>query len=168
MAFFTLEEATVKALIEDSDIQTILGSEFIRKVFGSETRPQLVDGLFPTISVDINYGVEEPALPAMNGIAIIMIEFEELLADGTPTKYSDISFLKERILNALHKVDFSAGDLILNHFQLISGSEPFFVLEDKVWKWPLIFEFVHENQITVERVGVVIGDYSDEFTTEFN
>lgn len=168
MAFFTLEEATVKALVEDSDIQTILGSEFTRKVFGAETRPQLVDGLFPTISVDINYGVEEPALPAMNGIAIIMLEFAELLASGIPTRYSDISFLKERILNVLHKVDFSAGDLILNHFQLMSGSEPFFVLEDKVWKLPLIFEFVHENQITIGRVGVFTGAFEDEFAIEFD
>lgn len=168
MAFFTIEEAIIKKLTEDSSIQTILGSNFVRKIFSASTRLQLVDGLFPTISVDINYAPEEPALPAISGVATIMMEFKELLKDGTPIKYSDISFLKEKILDALHKVDFSSNGLTLNHFQLISGSEPFFILQDKVWKWPLIFEFVHEEGVTIGRVGIKVGgEYTNEYTSEF-
>lgn len=169
MTFFTIEEAIIGKLTEDLSIQTILGSEFERKIFTAFTRPQLIsNNLFPNISVDIDYGPEEFALPAISGVATIMMEFQELLKDGTPTRYLDISLLKEKILDALHKVDFSSGGLILNHFQLISGSEPFFVLKDKVWKWPLIFDFVHEEGVTIGRVGVKVGgEYTSEFTSEF-
>lgn len=158
MAFFTIEEAIIKALIEDSDIKTDLGSKFAQKVFVAAMRPQLIspgtDALFPNISVNINYGPEEPAIHAMNGVATIMMEFKELVKSGIPTEYSTMSLLKEHIFNTLAKVDFSANGLVVNHFNLLSGSQPTFDLEDKVWRWPLIFEFVHESLVTKDRVGV--------------
>lgn len=160
MAFFTIEEAIIKALTEDDDIKTDLGLKFAQKVFVAAVRPQLVSPnvavLLPNISVDINSGPEEPAIHAISGVATVMMEFKELLKDGTPTKYSTMSLLKEHILNALAKVDFSANGLVVNHFNLLSGSQPFFDLEDKVWRWPLIFEFVHESLVTKDRVGVEV------------
>ncbi len=160
MAFFTIEEAIIKALIGNSDIKIELGSKFAQKVFVAAMRPQLIspgtDALFPNISVGANYGPEEPAIHAMNGVATIIMEFKELLRDGTPTRYSKMSLLKEHILDALAKVDFSANGLVVNHFNLLSGSQPFFDLEDKVWRWPLIFEFVHESLVTKDRVGVEV------------
>ncbi len=108
MAFFTIEEAIIKALTEDSDIQTDLGSKFLQKVFVAAMRPQLVSpnvaALFPNISVDINSGPEEPAIHSINGVATIMMEFKELIKSGTPTRYSNMSLLKEHILNVLAKL----------------------------------------------------------------
>jgi len=160
MAFFTIEEAIIKALTGNSDIQTELGSKFKQKVFVAAMRPQLVSpnvaALFPNISVGVDYGPEEPAIHAMNGIATILLEFKELIKSGTPTKYSKLSLLKQHVLDALAKVDFSANGLVVNHFNLISGSQAFFDLEDKVWRWPLIFEFVHESLVTKDRVGVEV------------
>ena len=171
MAFFTLEEAVIKQFRNDPSITSFLGKDFSKKIFEAFVRPQLFQSgnlLLPNISIDINYGAEEPALPAMNGICTITMDFEELKPDGTPTRYSDMSLLKEHIMDAVHKIDFSAMGITMNHFNLLSGSEPFFILEDKIWKWPLIFEFVHENQITIGRVGVFVGAFTDEYTEEFD
>lgn len=159
MAFKTIEEAIIETLINDADIKIILGSNTNKKVFVSFVRPQLINSKtlkFPNISVSVNYGAGEPAIPAMNGVATITMEFRELGDSPIPTKYSELSLLKEKILNALAKIDFSLGDLTVNHFLLQSGSEPIFVLQDKVWQWPLIFNFVHRDAITVGRVGVVV------------
>ena len=158
MAFTTIEEAEIKRLREDADIKTFLGTKADRKVYIASLRPQLVKTgalLFPNLSVTIDYGAQEPAIHAMNGICTIMMEFQELKrGGGTPIKYKDMSQLKERVMDAVHKVDFSTGDLVINHFNLLSGSQPIFILEDKLWSWPLLFEFVHEDLITKDRIGV--------------
>ena len=160
MAFKTIEEAIVQALINDTNVKAVVGTPINKKIFIGFTRPQLVNktsAKFPNISVSINYGPQEPALPAMLGVATIMMEFSELKENnGIPFKYAIMSLLKQHILDALAKVDFSISDIIINHFLLIGGSEPFFILEDKVWRWPLIFEFVHQDEITIGRVGVVV------------
>ena len=162
MPVFTIEEAAIRALQNDSTVQSILGSNYNKKIFMDSLRPQLSENnsmirkYFPNISIDINYGEAEPTLPAMHGVCTIMMEFFERELDGIPTKFSDLSLLKERILVVLGKVDFSTGGLVVNHFLLISQSEPFFNLEDKVWRWPLIFEFVHEDIITIGRAGFPI------------
>lgn len=159
MAFKTIEEAIIETLINDADIKTILGSNANKKVFISFVRPQLINSKqlkFPNINISVNYGAGEPAIPAMNGVATITMEFRELGDSLTPTKYSALSLLKEKILNALAKVDFSLGDLTINHFLLQSGSKPIFILSDKVWQWPLIFNFVHRDNVTVGRVGVEV------------
>lgn len=159
MAFKTIEEAIIETLINDADIKIILGSNANRKVFVSFMRTQLINSKqlkFPNISVSISYGPAEPAIPAMNGVATITMEFKELGDALIPILYASLSFLKEKILNALAKIDFSLGDLTVNHFLLQGGSEPIFILQDKVWQWPLIFNFVHRDNVTVGRVGVEV------------
>ena len=183
MAFTVIEEEIIRTLKDDSNIKIFLVTDVQKKIFAEDVRPQTVG--FPNISTSVDYGPQTPALPAMLGTATIMMEFEELDSDGIPTKYSDLSLLKQHILDALSKVDFGSGangeydfefsdeyvaqisGLILNHFLLIGNSEPIYVAEDKVWKWPLIFEFVHEDEITVDRVGVN-REFTTEFTTELN
>ena len=159
MAFKTIEEAIIQTLINDTNVKAVVGTPTNKKIFVAFTRAQLVNSSsvkFPNISVSINYGPQAPALPAMLGVATITMEFTELDNNGIPFKYSTMSLLKQHIIDALAKVDFSLGDLIINHFLLQDGSEPDFDLEDKVWRWPLIFNFVHQDEVTIGRVGVVV------------
>jgi len=160
MAFTTIEEAVIKKLSDDLDIRAFLGTDFKKKVFVASVKPQLFASdqlLLPNISVNVDYGPEAPAIHGMFGTCTIMMEFSEInKKSGVPTKYKDMSQLKEHIMDAVHKVDFSTGDLVLNHFNLLSGSQATFLIEDKVWRWILVFEFVHEDLITKDRIGVVV------------
>ncbi len=160
MAVFTLEEAVIKKLREDSDIRDFLGTDVDKKVFIAAMRVQLFASnklILPNIAISVDYGPEEPAIHAMNGICTIMMTFAETnLLTRLPTKFEDMSLLKEHIMDAVHKVNFSDVGFVVNHFNLLSGSAPVFNLDDKVWTWPLIFEFVHEDLITKDRVGVVV------------
>jgi len=158
MAFTTLEAAVIKQLSNDADIKSFLGSDSKKKIFVASIKPQLFASgrkLLPNISVNVDYGPEAPAIHAMLGTCTIMMEFAEINRNTeVPTFYKRMSLLKENIMNAVHKVDFSTGDLVLNHFNLLSGGQATFLIEDKVWRWPLQFEFVHEDLITKDRVGV--------------
>ena len=160
MAVFTIEEAVVKKLREDPDIRTFLGTDVDKKVILAAMRPQLFASdkkLLPVISISVDYGPEEPAIHAMNGICTIMMTFAETdLLTRHPIKYERMSLLKEHIMDAVHKVNFSDVGFVVNHFNLLSGSSPTFIVDDKVYQWPLVFEFVHEDLITKDRVGVVV------------
>lgn len=153
--FKTIEEEVVRTLITDANIKTIITTDIIKRIFIDFTRPQTKK--FPMISVGVNYGPQEPAIHAMNGICTITMEFKELQSGGSgkPTKYSKLSLLKQHIIDALSKKSFGTN-LVINKFLLLSGSVPFFDTTDKVWRWPLVFDFVHEDDVVKGRVGVEI------------
>jgi len=167
--FVTIEEEVVRVLVDDANVKTIIDTDTNKRIFVASLRPQTKK--FPMLSVDTDYGPEEPAIHALNGICTIMMEFKELQNNGKPTEYSQLSLLKQHILDALSKKSFGSGNgdysfehstafsggglgIIVNKFLLTSDSEPIFDLEDKVWRWPLIFDFVHRDILTVGRVGV--------------
>lgn len=144
----TIEEAIIIKLRADTDIVSFLGSDFRKKIFITSVRSKNI-GL-PAIGISVDLGPAQPRLFAMEGIVTIVLEFNEK-TNGESTKYTDMNDLREHVLDALHKIDFSTGNLILNHFVLTGGSEPIFDLTDKVWKFPLIFETVFVDNLTVGR-----------------
>lgn len=160
MAVTTIEGAVIRHLRENPNIRTFLGTDVEKKIFVAAMRPQLFANnqlLLPNITVGVDYGPEEPAIHAMNGVCTIMITFPEIdLNTRHPIKYENMSLLKEHIMDAVHKVNFSDVGFVVNHFNLLSGSEPTFIIDDKVWQFPLVFEFVHEDLITKDRVGVEV------------
>lgn len=145
----TIEEAIIIALRADSDVSSFLGSDFKKKIFITSVRSKNL-GL-PAIGISVDLGPAQPRLPAMEGIVTIILEFAEKKSNGKPTTYRDMNDLREHVLDALHKIDFSTGNFVLNHFVLTGGSEPIFDLTDKVWKFPLIFETVFCDNLTIGR-----------------